>query len=263
MAAQGTTSSGEVIARLIESDNPEVIATFGAEPDLVKILQYPDAAVACDCEVNHPREAGTFPRVLGHYVRETSTLSLAEAVRKMTGLPASIIGMVDRGFIAAGMAADLTVFDAARVIDRATYERPRERSEGIRFVVVNGRIALANGEPTGIRAGQALRRTRAMPSRPMRLASSRTLRVDAGDAGRRITLDLAAGRLRIVEAGATLEGTAFGLIQTAPRWSSVTAIVRDTATGAERGAALIVDEALGSVTVQVDGRPALAWALLS
>jgi N-acyl-D-amino-acid deacylase len=263
MAAQGTTSSGEVIARLIESDNPEVIATFGAEPDLVKILQYPDAAVACDCEVNHPREAGTFPRVLGHYVRETSTLSLAEAVRKMTGLPASIIGMVDRGFIAAGMAADLTVFDAARVIDRATYERPRERSEGIRFVVVNGRIALANGEPTGIRAGQALRRTRAMPSRPMRLASSRTLRVDAGDAGRRITLDLAAGRLRIVEAGATLEGTAFGLIQTAPRWSSVTAIVRDTATGAERGAALIVDEALGSVTVQVDGRPALAWALPS
>jgi len=261
MTAMGTTSSGEAIAHILEADNPEVIATFGAEPDLVKILQYPDAAIACDCSVNHPRDAGTFPRVLGHYVRAAGSLSLAEAVRKMTGLPASIIGMVDRGFIAPGMAADLTVFDAATVVDRATYERPRERSEGIRFVVVNGRIALDNGEPTGVRAGQVLRRTRAMPSRPMRLASSRVLRVEAEDAGRRIALDLATGQLRITGAGLTLEGTAFGLLQTAARWSSVTAIVRDTATGAPRGAVLIIDEAFGSVTAQIDGRPALVWAL--
>jgi len=67
--------------------------------------------------------------VLGHYVRKAGVLSLGEAVRKMTGLPASIIGMVDRGFIAVGMAADLAVFDPVAVIDRATFERPMESSE--------------------------------------------------------------------------------------------------------------------------------------
>ena len=78
----------------------------------------------------------------------------------MTGLPASIIGMVDRGFIAAGMAADLTVFDPATVIDRATYDRPSERSEGIRFVVVNGGLALRDGEPTVARTLQRFRSAR-------------------------------------------------------------------------------------------------------
>jgi hypothetical protein len=97
----------------------------------------------------------------------------------------------------------------------------------------------------------------------MRLASSRTLRVDVEDGGTRLTLDLAAGRLWIADAGVRLEGTGFGLLQTAPHWSSVTAIVRDSATGAQRGAVLIVDEVLGSVTAHVDGRPTLAWALRS
>jgi N-acyl-D-amino-acid deacylase len=263
MTVLGTTSPGEAIARIVEVERPEVIAKFGAESDLVKIMQYPDAAIACDCGAvrrsTHPRDFGTFPRVLGHYVREAGTLSLAEAVRKMTGLPASIVGMVDRGFIAVGMAADLTVFDAATVIDRATFERPMEWSEGIRFVVVNGRIALRHGEPTGTRAGLGLRRTRAMPTRPMTISSSRGLRAEAEDAGRRIKVDLAGGQLRVTGAGFTLEGTEFGLLQTAPRWSSVTGLVRDTATRVELGFALIVDEVGGLVTLQVDGRPALVW----
>jgi N-acyl-D-amino-acid deacylase len=265
MPALGTTSPGEVIARIFEAENPAIIATFGAEPDLVTILQYRDAAIACDCGAAfssaHPRGFGTFPRVLGHYVRESRALSLPEAVRKMTGLPASIVGMVDRGFIAVGMVADLTVFDPATVIDRATYERPMERSEGIRFVVVNGRIALRDGEPTSVRAGRGLRRTRVMPSRPMSISSSRALRAEAEDAGRRITVDLAGGQLRVIEAGSTLVGTEFGLLQTAPRWSSVTGLVHDTATGAELGAVLIVDEVDRSVTLQADGRPALVWRL--
>ena len=263
MPVLGTTSPGEAIARILEVESPEVIAAFGAEPDLVKILQYPDAAIACDCgaarRAAHPRDFGTFPRVLGHYVRESRALSLAEAVRKMTGLPASVVGMVDRGFIAVGMAADLTVFDPATVSDRATYERPMEWSEGIRSVAVNGRIALRDGEPTGVRAGRALRRTRAMPSRPMSISSSRALRVEAEDAGRRITVDLAGGQLRVTGAGLALEGTELGLLQTAPRWSSVTGLVHDTATGVELGVVLIVDEVEGSVTLQVDGRPALVW----
>jgi N-acyl-D-aspartate/D-glutamate deacylase len=263
MPALGTTSSGEAIARMLEVESVEVIATFGAEPDLVKILQYPDAAIACDCGAgrlaSHPRDVGTFPRVLGHYARESPALSLAEAVRKMTGLPASIVGMVDRGFIAVGMAADLTVFDPATVIDRATYDRPMEPSAGVRFVAVNGRLALRDGRPTGVRAGHALRRTRAMPSRPMSIALSPALRVEADDAGRRITVDLGAKQLRVSGAGLTLEGTEFGLLQTAPRWSSLTGLVHDAAAGGSRAFVLIADEVGGAVTLQVDAGPALAW----
>ena len=263
MLERGTASAGEAIARILEVETPEVIATFGVESDLVKIMQYPDAAIASDGGATrtstHPRDFGTFPRVLGHYARESRALPLAEAVRKMTGLPASIVGMVDRGFIAVGMTADLTVFDPVAVIDRATYDRPMEWSDGIRFVAVNGRLALRDGKPTGVRAGRSLRRTRAMPSRPMNVSSSRALRAEAESVGRRITVDLARGHLRVTGAGSTLEGTAFGLLQTAPRWSSVTGLVLDTATGAELGAVLIVDEVGGSITFHADGRAAMVW----
>jgi N-acyl-D-amino-acid deacylase len=264
MAEMGTTSPGEAIARVIETDYlPQMIATFGVEPDLVKVMQYPDAAIACDCGAArasaHPRGFGSFPRVLGHYVREAPVLSLPDAVRKMTGLPATIIGMVDRGFIASGMAADLTVFDAGAVIDRATYERPMQWPEGIRFVVVNGRVALRDGEPTGVTAGRALRRTRAMPSRPMAIASSPALRLDAEDGSRRLEVDLAAGRLSVTGPGTALLGTDFGLLQTAPRWSSVTGMLYDSAGAAHAAFVLIADEPNATLTLHVDGRPALAW----
>jgi N-acyl-D-aspartate/D-glutamate deacylase len=265
MPALGTASPGEAIARILETDNPAMIATFGAEPDLVKILQYPDAAIACDCGAanrsGHPRAFGTFPRVLGHYVRESHVLTLAEAVRKMTGLPASIVGMVDRGFIAVGMAADLTVFDAATVIDHASYERPMEWSEGIRFVAVNGQLALRDGEPTSAKGGRALRRTRAMPSRPMNAIASGSLRAELTEGGRRIDLDLARERLRVTGPIATLEGTDFGLLQTAGGWSSVTGLVRDKTTGQQLGTVLIADDARGLLTLHVDGRPPLVWRL--
>jgi N-acyl-D-aspartate/D-glutamate deacylase len=265
MVAMGTTSPGEVVARILEAENPGMIATFGTEPDLAKLMQYADVAIACDCGATrtspHPRAFGTFPRVLGHYVRESSALSLADAVRKMTGLPSSIIGMVDRGFIAAGMAADLTVLDAVSVIDRATYDKPTEPSEGIRFVVVNGRIALRDGEPTGVKAGRTLRRTRAMPSRPMSVSASRELRTEADESGRRIKVDLAAGQLRVAGPNWALAGTEFGLIQTAPRWSTMTGIVRETRTGSESAFVLIVDEVGRSMTLQVDRRPAMTWKL--
>jgi N-acyl-D-aspartate/D-glutamate deacylase len=268
MPALGTRSPGEAVARVLELDgNDEMIATFGAESDLIAILQYPDAAIACDCFWGrgsaHPKDFGTFPRVLGHYVRESHVLSLADAVRKMTGLPASIVGMVDRGFVAVGMAADLTVFDATTVTDRATYQSPMAWSDGIRLVAVNGQIALRDGKPTGVRAGRSLRRAHAMPSRPMNISGSPALRMAVTDAGRRIEVDLAAGRLRVEGPGLTLEGMEFGLLQTAPRWSSLTVLVRDATAGRELGAALIVDEAGGEVTLQVDGWPPLVWRLTS
>ena len=147
------------------------------------------------------------------------------------------------------------------MIDRATYEKPTEFSEGIRFVVVNGRIALRDGEPTGVKAGRALRRTRRMPSRPMNIAPSGELRAEGRDADRRITVDLANAQLRVTGRGMELQGTEFGLLQTAPRWSSVTGLVRDASTGAALGFVLIVDDVGGRVTLQVDGRPWLAWKL--
>jgi N-acyl-D-amino-acid deacylase len=109
----------------------------------------------------HPRNFGTFPRVLGVYVREKGLLRLEDAVRKMTSLNAAKIGLVDRGLLRPGQFADVTVFDPGRVIDRATYLEPFQYPEGIECVIVNGRVVLNHGRPTEARPGRALRRGRA------------------------------------------------------------------------------------------------------
>jgi N-acyl-D-aspartate/D-glutamate deacylase len=106
----------------------------------------------------HPRNFGTFPRVLGVYVRETGLLRLEDAVRKMTSLNAAKLGIRDRGLLRAGMYADVTLFDPEKVIDRATYEKPFAYSEGIEYVIVNGTVVLQRGKHTGARPGRALRR---------------------------------------------------------------------------------------------------------
>ena len=106
----------------------------------------------------HPRNFGTFPRVLGVYVRERGVLTLEDAVRKMTSLNAAKIGLADRGVLRAGAFADVTVFDPDKVIDRSTYTAPFHYGEGIAFVVVNGKLVLDAGKPTGEKPGRALRR---------------------------------------------------------------------------------------------------------
>ncbi|MCI0681445.1 MAG: D-aminoacylase [Gemmataceae bacterium] len=106
----------------------------------------------------HPRSFGTFPRILGVYVRERGILKLEDAVRRMTSLTATKLGLRDRGILRPGMAADVTVFDAERVIDRATYTEPFRYSEGIEYVIVNGQVVLDRGKHTGARPGRALRR---------------------------------------------------------------------------------------------------------
>lgn len=108
----------------------------------------------------HPRAYGSFARVLGHYTRELGVLTLPEAVRRMTSLPAATFGLTDRGVVEPGYAADLVVLDPERVADRATFAEPHQLSVGVRDVVVNGVVALRNGEPTGARPGRALRRGR-------------------------------------------------------------------------------------------------------
>jgi N-acyl-D-amino-acid deacylase len=105
----------------------------------------------------HPRSFGTFPRVLGVYVRELRVLRLEDAVRKMTSLNAAKIGITDRGLLRKGNFADLTLFDPERVIDRATYAKPFQYSEGIAYVIVNGKVVLDQGKHTEARPGRCLR----------------------------------------------------------------------------------------------------------
>jgi N-acyl-D-aspartate/D-glutamate deacylase len=121
----------------------------------------PKGVLRRDMPAPHPRFYGTFPRVLGRYTRERGVLSLSEAVRKMTSLPAQILGLRDRGLISEGSFADITVFDPATVIDKADFapaEATMRYPDGITHLVVNGVVTLRDGEHTGARAGLVLRR---------------------------------------------------------------------------------------------------------
>lgn len=105
----------------------------------------------------HPRFFGTFPRVVGRYVRDEKVLTLEDAVRKMTSANAAKVRQFDRGLLRPGMRADVTIFDPARVTDRATYEQPRQYAEGIDYVIVNGTIVLDRGTHTHARPGMVIR----------------------------------------------------------------------------------------------------------
>jgi N-acyl-D-aspartate/D-glutamate deacylase len=107
----------------------------------------------------HPRNFGTFPRVLGEYVRNRNLLRLEDAVRRMTSLNAAKVGILDRGLLRPGLLADVTVFDPKTVADRSTYLEPFQYSTGVIFVIVNGRVVLDRGEHTHVRPGRALRRS--------------------------------------------------------------------------------------------------------
>lgn len=104
----------------------------------------------------HPRFYGTFPRVLGVYVREKGVLTLPDAVRKMTSLPAAIMGLQDRGLLRPGMAADLTIFDPKTITDRATFEDPSQYPAGIPYVIVNGVVVIDQGQHSGAKPGRVL-----------------------------------------------------------------------------------------------------------
>jgi N-acyl-D-aspartate/D-glutamate deacylase len=140
------------------------------EQDVQRIMKHPWTAIASDGRISapgpsvpHPRNYGTFPRVLGRYVRELKVLTLPDAVRKMTSLPAARMGLTDRGRIEAGMMADLVVFNARTVADRATFTQPHQYSDGIPHVIVNGQVEVENGVMTAVRAGRVLRHSAAPP----------------------------------------------------------------------------------------------------
>jgi N-acyl-D-aspartate/D-glutamate deacylase len=168
LAGERGLSGFDLVASLLESSAP-VSITLGAiaEDDVQRLLVEAWNMVASDGGYvsagepgGHPRSAGTFPRVLGHYVRELRLLSLEEAIRKMTSLPAATVGLSDRGRLADGLAADITIFDAATISDRSTWDEPQLLAQGVRDVMVNGVWVLKDGSLTGEAPGRFLRRTR-------------------------------------------------------------------------------------------------------
>ncbi len=135
------------------------------EADVEAIMRHPMTAIASDGRLvqpgeghPHPRWYGTFPRVLGEYVRERGVLTLEDAIRKMTSLPADHMGMSERGVLSEGMIADIVVFDPETVVDRATFQDPHQYPEGIDFVIINGIVAVDDGVFSDVRAGRVLRR---------------------------------------------------------------------------------------------------------
>lgn len=135
-----------------------------SEDDVGRILQYPATMVGSDGLAHdvspHPRLWGTFPRVLGHYVRERRLFSLETAVHKMTGLSASRFGITERGILAENHYADIAVFDEQSVGDAATFENPTAVSTGIKAVFINGKLACRDGETMEVHAGRVLRHGR-------------------------------------------------------------------------------------------------------
>jgi N-acyl-D-amino-acid deacylase len=154
----------ETIFDLMNAGGAGMIYKLMGDADIERIMRYPFTAVASDGSVQqlgagnpHPRSYGTNARVLGEYVRGRGILTLEDAVRRMTSLPARTFRLRDRGLVREGMAADLVLFDPARVEDKATYAKPHQFSTGFDFVLVNGRIAVDQGKLTEARAGQPLR----------------------------------------------------------------------------------------------------------
>lgn len=147
---------------LIEEENAVTMTVFyGDENDVETIMQHPCLCVCTDGIMGgkpHPRVYGTFPRILGHYVRERKILTLENAIQRMTGNPSRLLRLNDRGILRKGMKADITIFDQNKIIDVGTYENPDHYPAGIEYVFVNGEVALEKGNQTAIRSGKVLRR---------------------------------------------------------------------------------------------------------
>jgi N-acyl-D-amino-acid deacylase len=156
---------GELVAG---GDMESIIGTSMSEEDVRWFVAHPQVGFCSDGELHgaHPRGAGTFPRILGRYVREQGALSLESAVHKMTGLAASRLGLGDRGVVAPGRIADLVLFDPATIVDNATIDAPEAPPTGILAVMIAGEWVVEGGEPTGKRSGRVLRKTATAPPPP-------------------------------------------------------------------------------------------------
>lgn len=156
----------DVLFSLLENNGGSVPTIYfhHSEEDMKYALKQPFVSIGSDGAAlkttgplsgghPHPRDYGTFPRVLGRYVREERLISLEDAVRKITSANAAKVRVFDRGLLRPGLAADVTVFDAARIIDHATYENPQQYSTGVEYVIVNGQIVFDQGRHTHAHPG--------------------------------------------------------------------------------------------------------------
>lgn len=167
---QGVTCEEAVINVLLASEGRAIVSHEVLSPlNIEKGLQSPHSVISSNGvgyaldygktgNFVHPRNFGTFPRVLGEYVRKKKILSLEEAIHKMTGKPADVFGIKNRGLLKKGQCADVVIFDPNTIIDSATLESPYQNSEGINFVFVNGQLAVKQGVLQEILAGQVLRK---------------------------------------------------------------------------------------------------------
>jgi N-acyl-D-aspartate/D-glutamate deacylase len=171
LAREAGVSAMDLVCDLLTADEGAtfVVVCSIDEADVQELLRSPAVLVGSDGRAvapdsvagqgrPHPRFYGTFPRVLGHYARDLGLLSLPEAVRKMTGGPAAVLRLRDRGLLREGHRADVTVFDPATIIDRATYQEPHQYPAGISTVIVNGVVVVDAGQHTGALPGKVLRR---------------------------------------------------------------------------------------------------------
>ncbi|MDP6579364.1 MAG: D-aminoacylase [Vicinamibacterales bacterium] len=156
-------NAADLVMDIIERGGARAIYHAMDEADVERIMQHPATAVGSDGGVSvfgqsvpHPREYGTFARVLGRYVRDRGVLTLEDAVRKMSGATAQRLGLQDRGLLREGLFADIAVFDAASVRDRATFAEPHQYAEGVEYVLVNGTLVVDGGQHTGARPGRVL-----------------------------------------------------------------------------------------------------------
>jgi dihydroorotase/N-acyl-D-amino-acid deacylase len=156
-------NAAEAVLWIVEQGGCQGIFHAISEDDLVRILRHPATMIGSDGEIPifgranpHPRSYGTFARVLAVYVREKNTITLEEAVRKMSGFPAQRLGLLDRGILRPGMKADIAVFDPAKVRDTATFDKPHAYAEGFSYVIVNGQIVFEGGAMTKARPGKVL-----------------------------------------------------------------------------------------------------------
>jgi N-acyl-D-amino-acid deacylase len=154
----------ETIVQMIELGGAQMVYHGMGDKDVKKIMAYPFNMAASDAGIAvmgvsrpHPRAYGTNARVLGKYVREEKVMSLEEAIRRMTSLPANKFNFKERGIIKEGFFADIVVFDENEVIDMATFENPHQFSKGFKYVFVNGAITIDNGIHIGTRKGVAIR----------------------------------------------------------------------------------------------------------
>jgi N-acyl-D-amino-acid deacylase len=154
----------ETILKMVEAGGASMVFFSMDENDLKAIMQYPFNMIASDAGINkmgsgvpHPRGYGTNARALGRYVRDMKVVRLEEMIRRMSSLPAQKFQLNDRGILKPGMAADIVVFDENTVNDKATFDKPHQYAVGFRYVLVNGKVTVDEGEHNGTRAGTVLR----------------------------------------------------------------------------------------------------------